>query len=63
MIDYVEEYAANQSALTFWGCVFGVMNSTRCSVEKALEIVDSTGEQRVMYPRPADFPDCFKESA
>ncbi len=71
MFDYIEEYAkeyakeyvANTLALSFWEDVSNVMDANRCSEKEALAILDPTGRKRAMYTRPADFPDCFRESA
>ena len=67
VIDYVEEYAkeyaANSVALSFWEDVSDLIDANRCSEKEALALLDPTGRKRAMHPRPADFPDCFKESA
>lgn len=67
MIDYVEkyaeEYAANKGALAFWESLYNLTESEKISENEALEKLDPTGRMRAMYPRPADFPDCFKKSA
>lgn len=67
VIDYVEkyaeEYAANKGALAFWESLYNLTESEKISENEALEKLDPTGRMRAMYPRPADFPDCFKKSA
>ena len=63
MIDYVEEYAKEYAAMSFWEDVSNLMDANRCSEKEALAMLDPTGRKRAMHPRPADFPDCFRESA